>query len=404
MWPSRPHYLALGTLSRPYHLSSNHTPHYTCSATPTECLKYWKYSICGLLCHFCVREVTFAGYLPVPLFNQKKRNRQPLTSNPLKNELCTSNPAENVDYSAMLADFGWEIAKPEPTRLQKTIPAELPVPPLVLRHQNAPTSAVSQAEKNFNNWRLEEKNNTWKRNNFPALGSGTDNRKGSQLDNSPEYLIGTGSKQQKSAGYSHGSKAGGAEQSYPATAQWPAGRNAVLRGPQGQSTSYTFKPSPFQQKVNEKNADCAQDVKMVQKGPAAYQAKLQEKNNSLRIISVVIESMKHWSQYTNKVPLLFEVLGVLDSAVTPGQYGAKTFLLRDGKESVSCVFYEIDRELPRLIRGRVHRCMGNYDTKRKVFKCVSVRPATVPEQQTFQNFVKIADAEMSKFVKTSNEV
>ncbi|XP_053222621.1 spermatogenesis-associated protein 22 isoform X2 [Podarcis raffonei] len=313
-----------------------------------------------------------AGYLPVPLFNQKKRNRQPLTSNPLKNELCTSKPAENVDYSAMLADFEWETAKPEPTRLQKTI--------------------------------LEEKNNTWKRNNFPALGSGTDNRKGSQLDNSPECLMGTGSKQQKPAGYSHGSKAGGAEQSYPATAQWPAGRNTVLRGPQGQSTSYTFKPSPLQQKVNGKKADCAQDVKIFQKGPAAFQAKLQEKDNSLRIISVVIESMKHWSQYTNKVPLLFEVLGVLDSAVTPGQYGAKTFLLRDGKESMPCVFYEIDRELPRLIRGRVHRCMGNYDTKRKVFKCVSVRPATVPEQQTFQNFVKIADAEMSKYVKTSNEV
>ncbi|KAJ6657267.1 hypothetical protein lerEdw1_002634 [Lerista edwardsae] len=142
----------------------------------------------------------------------------------------------------------------------------------------------------------------------------------------------------------------------------------------------------------------------VRKNVPAYQLQLKEKDNSLRIISVVIESMKHWSQYTNKVPLLFEVMGILDSAVTPGQYGAKTFLLRDGKESMSCVFYEIDRELPRLIRGRVHRCMGNYDTKQKLFRCVSVRPATVLEQQTFQDFVKIADAEMSEYVKKSNEV
>lgn len=33
--------------------------------------------------------------------------------------------------------------------------------------------------------------------------------------------------------------------------------------------------------------------------------------------------------------------GTLDSAVTPGAYGAKNFLLRDGKETLPCVFYEI---------------------------------------------------------------
>lgn len=33
--------------------------------------------------------------------------------------------------------------------------------------------------------------------------------------------------------------------------------------------------------------------------------------------------------------------GTLDSAVTPGAKGAKNFLLRDGKETLPCVFYEI---------------------------------------------------------------
>ncbi|XP_061461499.1 spermatogenesis-associated protein 22 [Rhineura floridana] len=349
------------------------------------------------------------GCLPVPLFSQKKRNRQPLTSNPLKNDPSISSSAENVDFSTMLADFGWETPKPEPPHLQKTVStdtAQLPVPPALLRHQNTLKLPASQAGTNFNNWRLEEKNthaNTWRRNDFSTLVSGTDNRKLPQLDNSSEHLMGTGLKQQKLAGCSQDSKAGVAEHNYSATAQWPAVPNPMQRGLRGQSASYTFKPSPFQQNVRERKPDCAQDVKMVQKGPA-YHIKLKEKDSSLRIISAVIESMKHWSQYTNKAPLLFEVLGILDSAVTPGQYGAKTFLLRDGKESVSCIFYEIDRALPRLIRGRVHRCMGNYDTKRKVFRCVSVRPATVPEQQTFQDFVKIADTEMSKYMKTSNEV
>lgn len=47
----------------------------------------------------------------------------------------------------------------------------------------------------------------------------------------------------------------------------------------------------------------------------AYQLQLKEKDNSLRIISVVIESMKHWSQYTNKVPLLFEMMGKYNDLV-----------------------------------------------------------------------------------------
>lgn len=63
-----------------------------------------------------------------------------------------------------------------------------------------------------------------------------------------------------------------------------------------------------------------------------------------------------------------------------------------------------DRELPRLIRGRVHRCMGTYDAKKNIFKCVSVRPATAQEQDTFQDFVKIADVEMTAYVKTMNEM
>lgn len=34
-------------------------------------------------------------------------------------------------------------------------------------------------------------------------------------------------------------------------------------------------------------------------------------------------------------------LAVLDSAVTPGPHYSKTFLMRDGKNTLPCVFYEI---------------------------------------------------------------
>lgn len=88
--------------------------------------------------------------------------------------------------------------------------------------------------------------------------------------------------------------------------------------------------------------------------------------NSLRILTAVVDGMRYWSQFKDKVSCLFEIFGelncncycscvdswtviiwqaasstaTLDSAVTLGRYGAKNFLMRDGKEVVQCVFYE----------------------------------------------------------------
>ncbi|XP_029142009.1 spermatogenesis-associated protein 22 [Protobothrops mucrosquamatus] len=310
-----------------------------------------------------------AGCLPVPLFNQKKRTKQPLTSNPLKNDLSSNNSADQFNFSAMLADFGWETEKPEPIQLQKT-PSRacyaifFAEATTHIKADNASRRKQPEITLVLSHSRQEESTNVWKRNDFPAFGNRTENKKLPQLDDHPSYWMKPGPMYQKPAALpqaSERSRTEAAEDWDPAVSQWPV------------------------------------------KKPAGH-SKAKEKENSLRILSAVIESMKHWSQYAGKTPLLFEVLGVLDSAVTPGQFGSKAFLLRDGKETVSCVFYEIDRELPRLIRGRVHRCMGNYDAKHKVFKCVSVRPATAAEQQTFQDFVKAADGEMCRFVKTSNEI
>ncbi|XP_058019829.1 spermatogenesis-associated protein 22 [Ahaetulla prasina] len=318
-----------------------------------------------------------AGCLPVPLFNQKKRTKQPLTSNPLKNEPNSNNSADHFNFSALLADFGWETEKPDPIQRQKTVGTK-----------------------------QEESTNVWKRNDFPAFGPRTENKSLSELGGHPSHWMKPEAPYQKSAGLPQASQRSRREEAEdwdPALSQWPAVPTARLRNLQTQEPSYTFKHSPGPQNTHQEKTDHLQGNKTIQKKPAG-QSKAKEKENSLRILSAVIESMKHWSQYSDKTPLLFEVLGVLDSAVTPGQFGSKTFLLRDGKETVTCVFYEIDRELPRLIRGRVHRCMGNYDAKHKVFKCVSVRPATAAEQQTFQGFVKAADVEMCRFVKTSNEI
>ncbi|XP_009462801.1 PREDICTED: spermatogenesis-associated protein 22 [Nipponia nippon] len=319
-----------------------------------------------------------AGCLPVPLFNQKKRNRQPLTSNPLKNEPGTSSGTRTYDFSP--TSFGWGTANPEVAELQK---------------------AANNGTK------------VWNRNEYTPLSNTTDSRSDSGIIRKFESLSNSLKtvQQQKTPDNRNSSqhiKTTETSQTYTSKGQWPVKPNTLRVKPntlsrslQDHGLAYKFNHNIQQNNMNEKQSDCVPEGKSQE--VSSSQLKIKEKN-SLRIISAVIESMRHWSQYAYKTPLLFEVLGTLDSAVTPGAYGAKNFLLRDGKESLPCVFYEIDRELPRLIRGRVHRCMGNYDAKRNVFKCVSVRPATIQEQNTFQEFVKIADAEMTAYVKTMNEI
>ncbi|CAG00407.1 unnamed protein product, partial [Tetraodon nigroviridis] len=147
---------------------------------------------------------------------------------------------------------------------------------------------------------------------------------------------------------------------------------------------------------------------------AALQNKVQEVRkpafgNSLRILTAVIAGMRHWSQFKDRVPFLVEMFGgalspaTLDSAVTLGQHGAKNFLMRDGKEVVQCVFYENEQALPRLIRGQVHRCVGNYDGRRDVLTCVSVRAGLPSELQSAQAAVKVCDAEMRALLKSFSE-
>ncbi|GAB1296426.1 Spermatogenesis-associated protein 22 [Apodemus speciosus] len=144
---------------------------------------------------------------------------------------------------------------------------------------------------------------------------------------------------------------------------------STMKGPDRASALQAFKPS-FQQ--NTFKTTVSGDVPRENSLKEGTLNRLKEKDNSLRIISAVIESMKYWRAQVQKTVLLFEVLA--------------------------------DRELPRLIRGRVHRCVGHYDPDKKIFKCVSVRPASASEQKTFQAFVTIVDAEMKYHTKVMNEM
>ncbi|XP_072255376.1 spermatogenesis-associated protein 22 isoform X1 [Pyxicephalus adspersus] len=325
--------------------------------------------------------------LPVPIFNQKKRNRQPLTSVPQKNEGFGFAP-ESFEFSSMAtgdSDSTWTSKTYPANNAAKTVDCSLQVPRPSLHapfnQQYKPNSPgmssfwfgdenVSHTSKDLN---LYRKRNCGQMQMSDSSKARVNNNDYAPPVYSPHQL----SKQT----YTSSSKR--LQYSFVAPS-----RSKDLKG--------------YKMRKDDEFDDMPEE-EMVQALPL-NQITLKEKRITLRVITVSIESMKHWNQYTDQTPLLFELLAVLDSAVTSGSHGSKLFILRDGKNHVQCVFYEIDRELPRLIRGRVHRVMGNYDKVRNQLKCVSVRPATAAEQQTFTEFVTAASIEMEEYVKKMNKM
>lgn len=323
---------------------------------------------------------TNAGYLPVPLFNQKKRNRQPLTSNPQKNEPSTKsmdNFYDHFDFSPLSEDNAWENRKPP------------------LTYQERLVNHGSKEEKQPND------QEAWNRNECLSIKRRSDFVSDSEMLQGHMSTLGMTHQQRVPQQYKMPAQTQKMTEQKGLLTGWPKNSSSATSKPQSQKSLYTFKNNQ-QPTVND--GICVVQEGVNNQSIRKYQHNLSEKDNSLRIISAVIESMKHWSQHTDRAALLFEVLATLDSAVASGRHSAKTFLLRDGKDTLPCIFYETDRDLPRLIRGRVHRCMGNYDKKRNLFKCVSVRPASEAEQRTFPEFIKASDAEIKQYVKSLHEV
>ncbi|KAM9031480.1 spermatogenesis-associated protein 22 [Sarcophilus harrisii] len=320
-----------------------------------------------------------AGCLPVPLFNQRRRVRQPFTSSP-------GAACEAQDFPPLPSDFVWEMMKPEVPPLPKTGNAGQPaVPPRKQGNGFNPGPVDETRSHNWSNWGLgEDGPKAWDRSEFapPRKGSGA------AADSGPGPGL-RPSETNQNWRRSSWAPAEVCRAPCPprlAGAQGSGGLQAPQSNPQ---------PSPLKRKAFGRGPEAIKE---------ASRLRPKEDGPSLRILPAAIESMKHWRERLPHCPLLFEVLAVLDSAVTPGAQGAKTFLLRDGRSTVPCVFYETDRELPRLIRGRVHRCVGSFDQKRGLLRCVSVRPASASEQETFPALVRSADAKLARDASAAREM
>ncbi|XP_058415275.1 spermatogenesis-associated protein 22 [Diceros bicornis minor] len=350
-----------------------------------------------------------AGCLPVPLFNQKKRNRQPLTSNPLKNDPGISTASDSYDFPPLPTDWAWDTVNPESppsTKAMKTGQAPHSVSHPLRSQDFVSKSIQSNTERSKSGWSYRDGNKntslkTWDRNDFKPQCRRTNLVANDGINSCPVSL---GTQQQKQLRISEPPNLSHHRETEILRQTRSSEKSgSTMRGLDKNNALQAFKPNFQQNQFKKKMLDDIPEENTL-KEASLYQLKLKEKDNSLRIISAVIESMKYWHEHAQKTVLLFEILAVLDSAVTSGPYYSKTFLMRDGKNTLPCVFYEIDRELPRLIRGRVHRCVGNYDQKKNIFKCVSVRPASVSEQKTFQAFVKTVDAEMRYYTNVMNEI
>ncbi|XP_067296026.1 spermatogenesis-associated protein 22 isoform X1 [Pseudorasbora parva] len=336
-----------------------------------------------------------AGCLSVPLFNQRRRSRLPLTSNPSESELFTANHYNETQSSSALPTLGqsgqWNqrayLSSQQSSMRSAASPGVAGRGYSPLPHPKKTVYARSQTG---------QQGPLVRQDSMPAVGSqfhGGFPSNSSVSLGKPTWSSGIQNQQSFNTPTNSPSMPYRPQQRTPA----PGG----TQGPGAQSHSGKWNFKPVEQTTSGIWAKEKMDTSSVQTTPQKQKPPCEM---SLRLVTAVIEGMKHWSQYKTRVPMLFEIFATLDSAVTVGEYGAKKFLLRDGKEVVQCLYYEIDHILPRLIRGQVHRCVGNYDRQKDTMTCVSVRAASLSEQRNAQEAVRASDAEMRNVVLALSEI
>ncbi|KAL4223248.1 meiotic DNA repair synthesis [Mactra antiquata] len=110
------------------------------------------------------------------------------------------------------------------------------------------------------------------------------------------------------------------------------------------------------------------------KGKKPTKSAIDELKKSLHFLSADIAKMKHWNMFKDSIQMMFQLFGQLDSAVSRGVGDSKEFQIKDDKNNtVKCIFYEIDRCIPKLTRGQWYRIVGTYDSDKGHMTCLSIR-------------------------------
>ncbi|KAL0994428.1 hypothetical protein UPYG_G00122070 [Umbra pygmaea] len=375
-----------------------------------------------------------AGCLSVPLFNQKKRSRLPLTSNPSENEcwsMFTHSSASSPNTSCNTGHVQDQASSCPALAAQRSQWNRQGIQQQIQLQAHSPSSRAQAPEgRSFTHQYKTGNTGAQVVQQQPAgrqdYGASTNSRQ--SVSNAPGS---SGNAHGKLVPLSYYSQMGQQQQAdyrqvqanppeppvYPRQSKLPPPPSRPSPGPtckpslgpglQKQDTTWTFKSrtsSGSQKQLMKDSRHTHQSQHAFQpQMPPVFQVK-PVAERSLRILTAVVSGMRHWSQFKDRALYLFEVFGTLDSAVTVGSHGAKNFLIRDGKDVIQCVFYENELTLPRLIRGQVHRCVGTFDCSRDTLTCMSVRAALPSEQRTSHESVKASDAEMRSLVKSLSEV
>ncbi|XP_062887336.1 spermatogenesis-associated protein 22 isoform X2 [Mobula hypostoma] len=313
-----------------------------------------------------IENSTQAGCFPVLLFNQRKRTRLPLTSNPMEHESSSNSNFPTLESfdSPPAGNRGLIQSRPQSNQItmQNNYEAQFQYPSkrsyldntsssvktmkTSQPQQHVPQREQAQAYRKFSygsnavgqsSWNTgvkQQLGNTWKENPKPAINdikefASTTGTNYSQMKMADTFRSHVSSDPYKAQTKSY-------QQIHQKFKNLPQ-NTASYRycGQQNECTKNHF--------INDPDDGVDQRSKPTQ-------MKFTQPDNTLRVMTATIEGMKHWTQYSDRLALLFEVFATLDSAVISGEYSAKNFLLRDRKDSVPCVFYETGTSTEMLIQ------------------------------------------------------
>lgn len=131
---------------------------------------------------------------------------------------------------------------------------------------------------------------------------------------------------------------------------------------------------------------------------------ISELQKSLHVLTVDVDGMKRWNKFKDSIQIMFEIYGQMDSAIARGVGESKEFLIRDDKKTaITCVFYEIDRCLPKMTRGQRYRIMGTYDSCKEKFMCLAIRPVKPQEVDLRQHLITKSNEVMSNLTRHLRE-
>ncbi|XP_052219286.1 spermatogenesis-associated protein 22-like isoform X2 [Dreissena polymorpha] len=125
---------------------------------------------------------------------------------------------------------------------------------------------------------------------------------------------------------------------------------------------------------------------------------------STHFITCDVKDVQRWASLKDKLPVLLETCGYLNSNISRAAGDCKEFMIRDEKNTMmKCVFYEIDRDFPKVTRGQCYRLVGTYDIDKQHFMCLSLRAASENERKMAATLAKKSSLFMSKLIREIRE-